>query len=689
MLVRFSVDTKSFSHRAAIRTGFTLLGTSILLLCLPLFAQAQDMPTKELDEIEIEALRSQIVTKKSVTLSASVLNRPVAARNLEPGLSLEETLRGLPGLWINERGNAAVGERISIRGMGWRAAFGVRGVQILLDGIPLTMPDGQAFADIVTPSLIQRAELIRGPASLYWGNGSGGVLYLTTLQPDSEPGVRLRAMGGSYGLQQITVEGQAKIGLNRFQVFVNDDRRDGYRNYSNSRFTRASFHGVLPLGNKTVVRLISAFADQDAKNPGSLTADQVAEDPTLANARNVDTFAAKRSQQFQMGGTLLHESSLGDLSATAYGIFRDLDNPLSFAYINLNRSAGGVRLALEDQYNRLNWGIGADAGFQDDDRINRSNDAGTPGSDRILEQRETVQTFAAYSFVNVSITDRLSASAGLRADQIQFEMEDRLLDNGDQSGSRSFSAITPSIGLAYTWTQATLYGNYRSAFETPTTTELVNRPDLTGGFNPNVDPQQTKGFEIGLRGIVTAWSLNYDIALYSMNIEDRLTPFTTEEGGDRTFYRNAGRNLHQGIEFAVDLTPIEGLTLSAMHTSNAFEYKDDELSGARLPGVPDSRTLLAGRYATNALWAQLSFESVSSYFVDDENTQKNEAYQVVDLNLGHRGINAGTLTLQPFFSINNLFDVQYSGSVIINAFGGRYYEPAPGRTFQLGLNVSV
>lgn len=689
MFARLLLDKNPAMHLAstgAIRQALLVLAW---LLSSSLMVSAQDIPTQELDEIEIEALRSQIVTKKSVTLSASVLSRSASARNLEPGLSLEETLSGLPGLWINERGNAAIGERISIRGMGWRAAFGVRGVQILLDGIPLTMPDGQAFADIVTPSLIQRAELIRGPASLYWGNGSGGVVYLTTLQPNTDPGVRLRAMGGSYGLQQITVEGQAKIGTNRFQVFVNDDRRDGYRNYSKSRFTRASFHGVLPVGKSTVVRLMSAFADQDAENPGSLTADQVGENPRLANTRNVNTFAAKRSQQFQLGGTLLHESSLGDFSATAYGIFRDLDNPLSFAYINLNRSAGGARFALEDQYEYFSWGIGVDAAFQSDDRINRSNDAGNPGDERLLEQHETVQNFAAYSFVNVNITDQLSASAGVRADQVQFEMEDKLLDNGDQSGNRDFSAITPSVGISYAWEQATLYGNYRSAFETPTTTELVNRPDLNGGFNPDVAPQKTKGFELGLRGSVTTWALNYDIAVYSMNIEDRLTPFSTDEGGDRTFYRNAGRNLHQGIEFALDLTPVKGLTLSTMHTSNAFEYKDDELSGARLPGVPDSRTQLSGRYDSKSLWARVSFEHVSSYFVNDANTELNEAYQVVDLNLGHPGLRAGTLTLQPFFTINNLFDAHYSGSVIINAFGGGYYEPAPGRTFQLGVNVSL
>ena len=650
---------------------------------------AQDADTQRvaLPAIEIEATRSRTVTQQAIALSASVLARPPAARNLEPALSLEETLTRLPGLWINDRNNPAIGERISIRGMGSRSRFGVRGVQVVLDGIPLTMPDGQAFADIISPSSIQRAELIRGPASFYWGNGSGGVLYLTTLQPNTDPGLRLRAMGGSYGLQQINAEAQANIGINRFQVIVSDDQRDGYRNYSQSRFTRASFHALLPLGERSVFRLVSAFADQDAQNPGSLTAAQVGENARQANGFNVSKFAAKRSRQFQIGGSLLHESAIGEFTATLYSIIRNLDNPLSFAYIDLDRSAGGARVALENEYGSINWGIGLDAGFQEDDRFNWDNNAGQRDTLR-LAQHETVQTLSAFGFLNAELTSNLSLTVGIRADQIHFEMNDWYSLNGNQSGDRSFSAVSPAFGLSYVWQQATLYANYRSAFETPTTTELVNRPNLDGGFNPDVAPQRTDGFEIGLRGSAAPWKLNYDIALYAMNVDNRLAQTGTNEAG-RDFFGNVGRNLNEGFELALDITPLEGLAFSLVHTSNKFEFKSDELNGLLLPGVPNHRTQASARFMTRTAWAQLSLDHVSSYFVDDDNTEKNEAYKVADINLGIKGIAAGNTTFQPFFSINNVFDVQYNGSVLINDFRSRYYEPAPGRTFQLGLNVSI
>ena len=308
-----------------------------------------------LPEIQVQALRLNAVSTTRAPLAVAVQGRSIAQRSLEPALSLDEVLKNLPGLWINDRANAALGERISIRGMGWRSAFGVRGVQVLLDGIPLTMPDGQAFADIVTPSMIDRAELIRGPASLFWGNASGGVLYLSTQQPIPDMRARVRLMGGSDGLRMFEAEGLARAGANRFHLFVNNDSRNGYRDYSQSRFTRAALHGTLPVGSQAVVRIMGALADQDAENPGSLTAEQMAENPRMANTRNVDTQAGKESFQGQLGAALTAQTSAGTFSATAYGIVRDLDNPLSFTYIDLNRFAGGARLALQNGNNRLDW----------------------------------------------------------------------------------------------------------------------------------------------------------------------------------------------------------------------------------------------------------------------------------------------------------------------------------------------
>ena len=650
--------------------------------------QEPDTLSYTLPPIDIQAARS-VATDASAPFSLHRLERSATAKNLEPGTSLDEVLATIPGIWVNHRSHDATGERILIRGMGWQSAFGVRGVQVLLDGVPLTMPDGQAVADIVDPAMISRIETIRGPSSLFWGNGSGGVIFMSTDVPDNDTFLHLRGLGGSYGHQNLRIHAKTRAGNNPVQFFVSDNQMDGFRDYSAGRFTRAALHSRLNLGARTQLRLTGALALQDAENPGQLTAEQLSENRQLANSRNLSTLAGKESFQFQAGAVLNQETNIGQLSLTGYGLSRDLDNPLSFAYIDLNRNAGGLRVALQDENDRLNWGIGADLGVQDDSRLNFNNDNGAAGSERSLDQQETVRNLAGYAYLAYNLTDKLEASLGLRADQIRFEMDDRLLDNGDQSGTRNFAAISPAFSLSYTAGLMLYHVNLRTGFETPTTTELVNRPDLTGGFNPDIDPQHTFGVEAGARGAIEPANLYFDAAVYRMNVTSLLLPFQTEAGGDRTFYRNGGENIHIGLEALLSWFPTDWLTLNTTFWTARYEFNDSEsFAGNHIPGVPSRRLFSEGRFRFKAIWFKLSVESVPAYFVDSANENENPAYSVVDFRLGHPGLQAGRVLIQPFAGIGNLFDEAYNGSVVINAFGGRYYEPAPGRTVQAGLSAT-
>ena len=333
--------------------------------------------------------------------------------------------------------------------------------------------------------------------------------------------------------------------------------------------------------------------------------------------------------------------------------------------------------------------MGIDLGFQLDDRRNVSNVDGLPGDEVSLAQDERVRNIAGYGFLNAEIAGPLRATAGLRFDGIRFSMDDRFFENGDQSGSRNFSAVSPALGVSYTLSEALIYVNFRNAFETPTTTELVNRPDLDGGFNPDLDPQKVSSFEFGIRGSLNRASIRYDVALYAMRLRDKLSPFQTEAGGDRTFFRNQGKNNHRGIEVALDFQPTSAWTFQFVRMSNLFELRDAGLEGNRLPGIPDHRTFLNARYATTWIWAQVQFEQASSYYVNDANAAKNEGYGIVDAYLGHPGLALGAMQLLPFLRVSNLFDETYNGSVVINAFGGRFFEPAAGRTIQIGLNMNL
>lgn len=639
-----------------------------------------------LPEITVDAVRST-ETAATAPYAVSVEVRSAEELALQPTTSLETVLRTLPGVWVNDRGHFALGERISIRGMGARAAFGVRGIQVLLDGVPLTMPDGQSTLDVVEPSILRQVELLRSPASLFWGNGSGGVLFLSSAARPDRSTLRVKGFGGSFGQREFMAEGAVPFGPHHLRAYASHLAQDGYRDYSSGRQTRFGATGRFLVGARTLVRAVGAAALQDTDHPGSLTAAQVRENPRLARPGFAETNSGKESTHVQGGLTLEHELPTLLVSATGYGLTRSLDNPLPFGYIDVDRTAVGIRTTIQDRRGALQWGVGIDAGLQHDDRKNWDNDNGKPGDELDLDQIEDVSSTGGFGYARYAVLDHLQITAGLRRSIVRFEMDDRLLANGDDSGERRFAAWSPSVGVAYRAGTTLFFANYGTAFETPTTTELVNRPDMTGGFNEALDPQISKGVEAGARGFLADQSLEFDLAAFYSRIEGRLVSFTNDLG--REFFRNAGENTHRGVEVALGWTPISAASLRLTYTGSRFLFEDDELQGKLLPGVPEHRLYLSAEARRAGLWLRVAGEVVSEYFVDDVNTVVNDGYAVADLYVGHRGLTAGTARIEPFVTLRNVFDTRYNASVVVNAAGDRFFEPAPGRAVLAGLQVTL
>jgi iron complex outermembrane receptor protein len=666
--------------------------------------QAPDSLIVELPEVTVEAARAT-ETEATAPFTVSTRQRSLAEQTLEAPVFLRDILSDIPGVWLNDRGHFALGERLVVRGMGWRSPFGVRGVQALLDGIPLTLPDGQAFLDIVPPLFVRRAETIRGPSSLFWGNGSGGVLFLDSTPETDAPPAQLRVGGGSFGLQQVA--GEVIVGdpdsTGRWRIAFSDMRRDGYRDNSDGRFTRGLLSGELTLSSNTQMKIVGAFVDQDARNPGSLTREEMEENPTQTNGL-FDAFdAGKQSTQSQLGLTVTHDFGSLSLDATAYGGVRDLENPLPFAVIAFDRTYAGGRTALRGTTGPVEWNAGVDMGYQRDDRVNYATDISNVAyTDSLtLDQLETVVSTSAFGYGRLPLTDRLRFTVGGRLDLIDFTLDDEYRRDGvDDSGNRTFSAFSPGIGLAYETGPALFFVNYNTAFETPTTTELVNRPGRTGGFNSSLDPQRTQGVEVGARGFLQSAQLEYDLALYYLSVDDRLVAFDFPNS-DRTYFRNLGENTHQGIEIALRWQASSWLELRTTYTGNrsVFEGADvdeqesgtpeiGDLSGNRVPGVPEHRFFGQATGTFSPLWLRLSVDTVSDYYADNANTAVSEGYALVDLRAGLQDLSVGTVQLRPYAEVSNLFDTQYNGSVSINA-GGNFFEPGAGRAFKAGITATL
>ena len=650
-----------------------------------------DTTVVELPEITVEATRN-LETEGSAPFTVSTVERTLNAQTLEAPVFLSDALQGIPGVWLNDRGHFALGERLVVRGMGWRSPFGVRGVQVQLDGIPLTMPDGQAFLDIVDPLFVRRTEAIRGPSSLFWGNGSGGVLFLDTQPRDNAPTVTVRAGGGSHGLQQLAAESVVRSRSTTWRAAVSDMRRDGFRDNSNGRFTRALLSTRTDLTERTQLNVVGALVDQDARNPGSLTANEVADDRTQANGL-FDAFnAGKQSTQGHLGARLRHAFDTTTLDATVFGGFRDLENPLPFALIAFDRRYGGLRTALSGTAGRAEWNVGADAMIQRDDRINRDTDIPNREylDDLTLDQVETVRSTSAFGYVRIPLTERLRLTLGSRLDAVDFSLDDNFQADGiDNSGERTFASVSPGAGLAYDTGPALFFANYNTAFETPTTTELVNRPGQPGGFNPELDPQRTRGIEIGTRGVWAAANVQFDIAAYQLWVNERLVSFEIPDSGGRAYFQNVGENTHRGVELAVQWDPQPWLALEASYTANRIVFDGtDALDGNRVPGVPDQRFVAQATAAYGMVWTRVSWTAVDSYFADNANTARVDGYALADLRVGLTNVTLRQASVRPYVEVGNAFDMTYTGSVSINA-NDNFYEPGMGRTLKAGLTLTL
>lgn len=669
-----------------------LFGLVALLTSTAGFALCQQADTlrRELDPIKIEAIYSTI-SPENAPLSLSVVNRSLTERNASASLTMHSITGKLPGIWVNDRENYSLGERITIRGLGWRTSFGVRGLQVIMDGIPLTVADGQAMLNPIDPAFVQKIELIRGPASTFWGNSSGGVLHLSSFSSSgNSPLLRFRSSLGSYGLFKQDVQFSQSYGNHRLSAYTSYLSQDGYRNHSAAKVSRSGLKGTVDLNPKSRLEYVGAFVGMpQAENPSSLTKEQAAQNPQQANQAFVNTDAGKQVYQGQLGLNYYRDASIGFITFTGYGIYRDLTNPLPFAVIDLNRWAGGLRGTLERKFNNLDVNAGFDTKLQHDDRTEFENNDGRRGNIN-LDQLEKVTNQALFITSNLEL-GQWNLLAGLRYDWLTFSVDSV---SNMQTKSRTFHAFSPSIGLSYRTAVNKWYANLSTSFEAPTTTELVNSPEGGNGFNPNLDPERNVGLEFGTRGQLSGNLIEYHLTLYRMWISDILFPYQLEENGP-TFYRNQGNTVHSGMESRITVKPGQALSLNATYNYIQARFQNDEsennasIDNNDVPGIPDHRLNVSISYIQNKILSELSYNFVSQYFADNLNTAKNDSYATLDAKISLiRPFRQSTFSVQPYLNVNNILNVSYNGSIIPNAFGDRYFEPAAGRNWQLGVTIS-
>ena len=599
--------------------------------------------------------------------------------------SLNDYLMGIPGLFAQNTQNFAQDLRLSIRGFGARSAFGIRGIQLIVDGIPETTPDGQGQLDNLPLGLIESLTVLRGPASTFYGNAAGGVIQINTLSKFNEGFVRFRAQGGSYSSSNLS----ATVGLinkkTKAVFYQNLSQSDGYRDHS--RFKQQVFNTRVwhDFSSKSKLSFQFNYTNSPyAYDAGGINSQSVIDNRRQARSQN-KSFQTFESIEHIKTGLQWDNTIIKNVNFNSYIFYahRDFEGRLPFEFgglVDLVRDYFGGGAALEyspKEYHSLQFRISfAD---QTDHRKRFKNIAGEVG-DITLNQKEL------FDNKSVSLLDEYRFKFGVLRAGLRFDQQKLGTNLSDKK--TNLNVVNYSIGFTYTaLADHIFFGSLATSFETPTLNELSANPSGEVGFNPNLSSSQARNFELGWRFI--SWFGELETTLFSIQTKNEIIPYELEDFPTRTFYRNAGKTDRRGIEIHWELKKNSWHWLASFNYA-AIEFKDYELdektlSGNRLPGIPNQQFFASLSYNfNNGLGVMSQNQYCGSIYSDDANQNLVSPYFLSNLKIWKSYNN-----FEVFGGINNLFDRLYNDNIRINAWGKRYYEPAPTRNFYFGINYTL
>ena len=688
-----------------VRSTFWRVTPIALILVCAERVEAQDSLHARLPTVRVTATREGPRAPLDLPYAVTLVRPDTLAALRKTGV--DELLFAVPGVTLANRQNPAQDPRVSIRGFGARSAFGVRGVRVLQDGVPVTLPDGQTPVDVLDLEGAERVEVVRGSASSLYGNAAGGVIDIRSASPSLLFMPYARIVGGGSTPTVTAAGASGTVGIAGITSSVTHIDGHGYRDYSDQRATRGALRMLLSPSEGAAPFIVSARLTDvtRAQSPGALTRAQFDADPRQADPLSVKKGASKIVRQGDLSVVTSH--ALGEsatIDASVFGSARTLANPLTQAIVDVKRADGGASLRVSGHAlaggHQVRLSGGADGQWLNDDRQEYDNCIGVVCTGGFTErgalrknQRELVSSVGPFVRGEVAVVPDVLISAGVRSDAVQFRLRDRLITptNPDDSGERALHAVSPSAGIVWRSSSlASIYGNVSSSFETPTTTELGNKADGSAGINPDLQAQRTLTFEVGTKGLLGSTAVRWDVAAFEAHAQDELVPFDIPNGNGRRYYRNAGRTLRRGAELGLD-AEAGAVALHAAYAYSRFRYVSYSVgttsyAGRRIPGVPEQALMTSASTRLGGLSLSATADLASAIDVDDANSAQAPGRAIFGVAVGHE-IRAGGARLSPLVAVQNIGGVRSAGSVSVNATGGKFYEPAPGRTLLVRLAV--
>ena len=633
-------------------------------------------------------------------------------------VNLSETVGRAPGVVANTRQNYAQDLQISIRGFGARSTFGIRGVRLYTDGVPLTMPDGSGQAANVDLSSAQRIEVMRGPFSALYGNSSGGVISVFTEDGPKDFGVSTSLWTGSNGTNRLGVQAGGEAGKVNYVFHVARFDTDGFREHSAT--TRDTFNGKIrfDVGDRSHLTFTTNYLTQpDTQDPLGLTLAQLNANREQAGNAAIAQNTRKDIRNSQIGVVFDHQLSDRDsLRLLAYNGTRDVTQWLALTFagrgvVDLGRDFSGQDFRWTHHSpsgaRPFTFSLGLNYDVMYEARKGFTNAAGVTGALGRNEDNK-VSNLDPYAQMQWNFADRWSLHAGVRRSEVEFTTEDHFITstNGNDSGSQKYSRTLPVVGIVATVSpRLNVYANIGRGFETPTFAELAYRSvsATSTGFNFGLKPSETSNAEVGMKAVIND-KTRVTAALFRTSTQNEIVTLVNQ--GGRSVFQNVDHTVREGFELSYDARFTQNLSAVLSYTSLHAEFARTFLTcgtsttctvanlsvpkGNNIPGVP--REFVFGEltwasHKPSGFSTALEMHKTDKIFTTDLNDAAAPAYTLFNWRASLGQQKNGGWSFKEFVRVENVFDRKYVGSVIVNASNGQYYEPAPERSFVIGFTA--
>lgn len=685
-----------------------------------------------LPTLHVEATRTDTTYLQT---PASVFRIDAPQVDTSSQVNLTEVVKGVPSLQIRNRENYAQDLQLSMRGFGARSTFGVRGIRLYVDGIPATMPDGQGQTSNIDLSSLDHVEVLTGPFSSLYGNSSGGTILTSTKEGQGKDSIELSYSGGNHDKSRagLVLQGGAK-GANEPSYVISSSYfdTDGYREHSGAEkvLNNAKLSWNLDDGSK--INWVTNYVKIHADDPQGLTHDQWNANPKQQVPFLKQFNVRKDIEQTQTGVTwskpindkneLYAMAYLGNRQVTQYqsipkGEVKLEEGKPIYSGQASPKHAGGVIDFERNYYGAdFRWtgkellpnttlSVGVALDIMDEERkgfenFNVNNVYGVKGNLR-RDEDNTLWNIDPYLQASWQFLPTWRLDTGVRYSNVHYKSKDHFTSgpdqygtvNGDDSGKTNYDKVLPSAALSWQiLPELMAYVSYAKGFETPTFTEMAYRLDEESGFNFNLTASTSDTYETGLKSQNQLG--DFTLAVFQTKTKDDIVSAGNSNG--RSTFRNAHKTLREGLEFAWNKKLWRDLTATASYTYLDATFAADIPalgsiaqipSGNAIPGIAKNQAYASLAWQpSHGLYGGVDVQYMDKVYVNDTNSDAAPSYSVTSANVGYAWV-MGDWKVNSFARVDNLFDKNYAGSVIVNDGNGRYFEPADGRNWSAGLRV--